>query len=151
MRKNIIRSTSNIDNEHGFTLIELIIVIVILGILAVVAIPKYSDMKTEAAEAAADGVLGAAEAACAINFAAVLTGKAAANRPAYDGATCTTGTITTTGGNAGTCLMNAIDGTPSGWSASGDTITATVNSVAYTITVSSSESSTAKAVLSKNW
>lgn len=33
--------------QHGFTLIELIIVIVILGILAVVAVPKFIDLGTD--------------------------------------------------------------------------------------------------------
>ncbi len=41
------------SNQGGFTLIELIMVIVILGLLSVVAIPKYVDMRTQAAVAAA--------------------------------------------------------------------------------------------------
>ena len=57
--------------QAGFTLIELIMVIVILGILSVIAIPKYVDLQAEAKVAAADGVLGAAASACAINYAAV--------------------------------------------------------------------------------
>jgi prepilin-type N-terminal cleavage/methylation domain-containing protein len=36
------------EKQHGFTLIELIIMIVVLGVLAAVVFPKYSDLTAEA-------------------------------------------------------------------------------------------------------
>ena len=93
MKKNLA------GNEKGFTLIELIIIIVVLGILAAVAVPKYVDIKTDAQKAAANGVLGGAQGATAVNFAGTLLKKAGVTK------------IT----NA-TTLVGAMDGgLPTGW------------------------------------
>jgi type II secretory pathway pseudopilin PulG len=46
-------------NRNGFTLLELIVIIVIIIILLVVVIPKYIDLKRNASDGAAKGVLGA--------------------------------------------------------------------------------------------
>ena len=122
-------------DHRGFTLIELVLVIVLLGILAAVAAPKFADLSTEAEIAAANGVYAAAQSATAINFAAARSGKTGL-------------TMITTGAT----LANALDGTPDGWSASGQTLTHTGSDGAtYTITIDTVETTSAKASLSRSW
>lgn len=66
------------QNQQGFTLIELVIIIVVLGILAAVAIPKYQDITAEAKASAAKGALGSMRSGISIYYAnaAVKTGTA---------------------------------------------------------------------------
>lgn len=46
-------------NEHGFTLIELVMVIAVIGVLSAAAIPIFQDLVDDANKAARSGVIGA--------------------------------------------------------------------------------------------
>ena len=67
------RITSKIRDERGFTLIEIIMVIVLLGIIAAIAIPKYIDLREEAADATASGIVGAIVSSASIGYADLVT------------------------------------------------------------------------------
>lgn len=59
-------SETAIDNEKGFTLIELVMVMLLLSILAAVAIPNFQDMRADARNSAVKGALGGVRSAVAI-------------------------------------------------------------------------------------
>ena len=63
------RIRSRIRDQRGFTLIEFVMVIVLLGVLAAIAIPKYVDLKKDAQNATADGIVASVTSAAAIGYA----------------------------------------------------------------------------------
>lgn len=55
-----------VKREHGFTLIELVVVITILGILAAFAVPKFISLDKQARAATVQGLAGTVRSAAAL-------------------------------------------------------------------------------------
>jgi len=80
-------SQMNLKRQHGFTLIELIMVIVILGILSAFALPKFADFSGDAETSSAEGARGAVRSASAIAHAAFLANGSSGSTVTLEGET----------------------------------------------------------------
>jgi MSHA pilin protein MshA len=77
------------NNQKGFTLVELVVVIVILGILSAVAVPKFVDMQNEAKQAAIEGARGSVKSAVGLVHAKWLAAGEPTGTVAVEGGTVT--------------------------------------------------------------
>ena len=72
------RGMPGIQNEDGFTLVEIIAVLILLGILAAVAIPRYADLQDQARTSAAQAAISEMMAQASTGYGKVLLANSGA-------------------------------------------------------------------------
>lgn len=105
---------NRLNNEKGFTLIELVMVIVILGILAATAIPKFVDLQGDARTSVAEGTTAALRGAITMLHAQYLINGSSSDYNATSVTSNVDASGVTLSNDAGT-ITAAIDGNNFTW------------------------------------